>query len=444
MRAVTRRSKLILWSLVAAAVVTLVPAALAWASAAGTITTFAGGGTDTASGIPATKAKLSGPTGVAFDRKGDLLIGQYGDGLVSLVAASSCSSKCAFGLKSLRKGHIYTVAGGGKDRYTVNGVPAKDATLSLPGWVAVDRRGDLVITDQGDAVVRLVAASSCSSGCPFGLKSLKKGYIYTVAGDGTRGNTGNGGPATKAELYYPAGLAVGASGDLLVTDGMANVIRLVAASSCSSGCPFGLKSLKKGYIYTVAGGGSDGPTINGVPAIKAKLSGPRGGGVDGRGDLLIADAGNSVVQLVAVSDCSSACPYGLKSLKRGDIYTVAGGGKHRYTVNAVRATQAKLSGPKEVAVDAGGNLLIADTLDSVVRMVAASSCSSGCPYGLKSLKKGYIYTVAGDGTYGYTGNGGPATKAELAYPEGLATNGAGRLLIADNGNNVVRSVTGGP
>src|SRR5579875_1533107 len=107
-------------------------------------------------------------------------------------------------------------------------------------------------------------------------------------------------------------------------------------------------------------------------------------------------------------------------MTKGDIYTIAGNGNYGYSGDGEPATDAELADPEGVAVDPGGDLLIADTNNNVVRLVAASSCSRGCPYGLSSMTKGDIYTIAGNRNYGYSGDGEPATAAELAGPGGVA------------------------
>jgi hypothetical protein len=411
-------------------------------AAAGTILTVAGNGTASYSGDggAATSAQLFSPQGVAVDAGGDQLIADTYNNRVRLVAAASCSSGCPYGLASMTKGDIYTIAGNGTKGYSGDGGAATSAELDLPSEVAVDAAGDLLIADAYNQRVRLVAAASCSSGCPYGLTSMTKGDIYTIAGSGTSGYSGDGGPATSAAFRYPSGVGVDAGGDLLIADTYNNRVRLVAAVSCSSGCPYGLASMTKGDIYTVAGDGTDGYSGDSGAATSAELGNPFGMAVDAGGDLLIGDNSNQRVRLVAAASCSSGCPYGLASMTKGDIYTVVGDGIGGYSGDGGPATSAHLNLPTGVGVDAGGDLLIADSANNRVRLVAAADCASGCPYGLASMTKGDIYTVAGDGTSGYTGDSGPATSAELSAPLGVAVDARGDLLIADYGNNAVRLV----
>jgi hypothetical protein len=156
--------------------------------------------------------------------------------------------------------------------------------------------------------------------------------------------------------------------------------------------------------------------------------------VDGTGNLLIPDSLNNRVRVVAVA---TGTFYGQK-MTAGDIYTVAGNGTGGFSGDGGPAASAELFGPGGVTVDGAGNLLIADTFNERVRVVAAAT---GTFYGQK-MTVGDIYTVAGGAKQGFSGDGGPATSAELYFPEGVAVDGAGDLLISDSGNNRVREVAG--
>jgi MYXO-CTERM domain-containing protein len=378
-------------------------------SGSGVETAVAGNGTAGFSGDggPAARAKLNVPRGVAVDAAGNLLIADSENDRVRLVAAKSCSSSCPYGLALTTAGDIYTVAGDGRQGYSGDGGPATSAELYDPTGVAVDADGDLLIADWGNSRIRLMAAKSCTSGCPFGLPGTTAGDIYTVAGAFTAGNSGDGGPAASAELAFPHSVSFDSAGDLLIVDTANNGVRLVAAKSCSSSCPYGLASTTAGDIYTVAGSGTAGYSGDGGPAASAELNLPHGAAVDASGDLLIADSDNERIRLVAAKSCSSSCPFGLRSTTAGDIYTVAGDGTRGYSGGGGAASSADLDFPAGVAVSAAGDLLIADDFNSRVRMMAAKSCTSSCPYGLASTTAGDIYTVAGDGGVRYSGGGTP-------------------------------------
>jgi hypothetical protein len=222
--------------------------------------------------------------------------------------------------------------------------------------------------------------------------------VTTVAGDGTTGYAGDGGPATAASLNNPVGVAVDAAGDLFIADRGNSVIRDIVQAT--------------GNIITVAGNGTSGYTGDGGPATAASLNNPTGVAVDAAGDLFIADRGNNVIREVVHAT--------------GKIITVAGNGTSGYTGDGGPATAASFNDPTGVAVDAVGDLFIADMGNNVIREVVQAN--------------GNIITVAGNGTSGYTGDGGPATAASLNNPVGVAVDAAGDLVIADAGNNVVREV----
>jgi sugar lactone lactonase YvrE len=255
---------------------------------------------------------------------------------------------------------------------------------------------------------------------------MTAGDIYTVAGTGATGFSGDGGPATSAELSGPASVAVDAAGNLLIADTGNNRVRVVAGGT---GTFFG-QAMTAGDIYTVAGGGSD--LNEGIPATLAQVS-PRGAAADAAGNLVIADRDNHRIRVVAAS---TGTFYG-KPMTAGDIYTVAGTGTPGFSGDGGPATSAELAGPESVAVDAAGNLVIADTFNKRVRVVAHKT---GTFYG-KPMTAGDIYTIAGDGTFGFSGDGGPAAKAKLPFPTGVAVTAAGSLLIADTDNNRIRMVT---
>ena len=270
--------------------------------------------------------------------------------------------------------------------------------------------GNVVIADTANYRIRVAAASTGT----FYSQPMTAGDIYTVAGNGTPGYSGDGGPATKAEVQTPEGVAVDSAGDLLIADTGNMRVRMVAAAT---GTFYG-QPMTAGDIYTVAGNGTEGYTGDGGLATKAQLSFPNGVAVDGAGNVVIADAGNNVVRVVAAR---AGRFYG-QAMKAGHIYTVAGNGTSGYSGDGGPATSAELSDPAGVAVDASGNLVIADTFNDAVRVVAGST---GTFYG-QAMTAGDIYTVAGNGTPGFSGDGGPATNAELFEPGGVGVDGSGQ------------------
>jgi secreted PhoX family phosphatase len=193
------------------------------------------------------------------------------------------------------------------------------------------------------------------------------------------------------------------------------------------------QSMTAGDIYTVAGNGGTGFAGDGGKATKAHVVNPENVTVDPQGNLVIADTGNDRIRVAAAT---TGTFYG-QSMTAGDIYTVAGGGTGGLG-DGGPATSAQLTGPWDATLDASGNLVITDTGDSLIRVVAETT---GTFYGV-AMTAGDIYTVAGDGTFGFSGDGGPATSAALAYPDAVAVDGTGDLVVADQSTSRIRQVTG--
>ena len=275
---------------------------------------------------------------------------------------------------------IKSVAGDGTAGYSGDEGPATAASLGNNPWSAtVDTIGKLYIADTGNNTIRMVDAV---------------GVIHTVAGNGTAGFSGDGGPATAASLNGPFAVAVNAAGEIYIADTNNNRVRKVDL---------------KGMITTVAGGNTFGFSGDGGPATAATLYAPESIALDSIGNLYIADWGNARVRLV-----NSA----------GFISTVAGNGSNGYNGDGQLATAARISA-RCVALDAAGNLYIADEENSRIRKVDS---------------EGMISTVAGNGAFGFTGDGGPATEASLYSPYAVAVSKSGRIFIADFINNRIRVV----
>jgi len=279
---------------------------------------------------------------------------------------------------------ISTVAGG--DMGGVQNGSATGGLLGAPAGLAIDAAGNLYIADAISGVVYKVT--------PGGVISIIAGII------GQGGYSGDGSPATGAQLGGPAGLAFDAAGNLYIADLPNSRVRKVDT---------------RGIITTFAGGGL--PTASGIGdgglATSAFLSSPIGVAADGAGNIYIAEELGSRVRKVAAN---------------GIITTVAGGSFGENLGDGGPAISATLFYPHQVAVDAAGDLYIADTLDNRIRKVSAS---------------GTISTFAGSGAASYSGDGGPATEAGLYQPDGVAVDAAGNVYIAATGDQRVRMVSAG-
>jgi len=277
---------------------------------------------------------------------------------------------------------ITTVAGTGTPGYSSDGVAANASQLNIPFSAALDSSGNLYIADQFNHRIRMVDTS---------------GNITTVAGNGTAGYTGDGGAPTSAELNDPQGVAVDSSGNIYIADTANNAVRKVSGGKITS--------------IVSSQGGTFGYTGDGGQGNVAQVYHPSALALDSAGNLYIADTSNEAVR---------------KLTPAGIISTVAGQGGAGFGGDGGLATRAQLSNPSGLAVDAVGNLYIADTTNNRIRMIAPN---------------GIITTVAGSSSNGYTGDGGPATKARLNSPKGVAVDSAGNLFIADTFNNRIRVVT---
>ena len=384
----------------------------------GLITTVAGEGSNQYSGDggAATSAGLD-PSAVAVDKDGNLYIADYGNNRIRKVTPT---------------GIISTFAGNGSRGYSGDGGPATTAQISDPTGVAVDPAGNVYFTDYHNNRIRKVTAAGIIStvggngsyeyagdGGPATAAQFdpvnitvdsagnlyiadwwnnrvrkitaNNGVISTVAGNGNFGFGGDGGPATAAILSSPSFVSVGPTGALYIADEQNDRVREVTPD---------------GTISTVAGA----PVGDGGPATDAFLNHPAGVAIDAQGNLYISDSENHRVRRVALS---------------GAITTFAGLGPEGFN-EETSAAQAALDDPLDIALDAAGNLYIADALNSRIQKVTPN---------------GTISTFAGNGTYGLSGDGGLATVAEIGLPTSVTTDAAGNVYFADLGFYRIRKVT---
>ena len=276
---------------------------------------------------------------------------------------------------------ITTVVGNGSSGYGGDNGQASGAMLKSPWGVATDRLGNIYVSDNLNNRIRKIDAT---------------GVITTIAGTGTAGYNGDGIPATLAQLNVPHGIALDDSGNIYVADLYNIRVRKINSA---------------GIISTIAGNGLSAYTGDGGDATAAQINSPYGICTDHSGNVYFADCNNSCIRMISTA---------------GIINTVAGSGTGGLSGDGGVATNAQLSQPTDVTVDDAGNMYIADFGNNCVRKVDAGT--------------GRIGTVAGNGTSAFSGDGGPATIAELQKPAGVVVDSAGNLYIADFSNFRIRSV----
>jgi len=388
----------------------------------GITSTVVGGGTTYTEGGFATAAALAGPHSVVVDSSGNVYIADADDNRVRKIVQTT--------------GIITTFAGAGAYGFAGDGGAANAAQVNTPNAVAVDPSGNVYIVDLFNARLRMVnssgiintivgngavnyagdggAAQNAQMNGPSAVavsaagafiadtnnqrirQINSSGIISTVAGNGTPGFGGDGAAAANAQVAFPGAVTTDTSGNLYIADTGNQRVREIV----------------NGTIATVAGNGTAGYSGDGGAATSATLNSPSGLVVDGAGNLYISDFSNNVVRKVS----------------HGVISTIAGSGLQAYAGDGGRATSAGLNGPLGLALDASGNLYIADSENHSVRIVTPG---------------GMISTFAGNGNLGDSGDGGLAANAQLATPAGLAIDTSGNVYISDSGANRVRMVTPG-
>jgi len=376
-----------------------------------------------AKGQPATETEISLVDGITLDKKGNIYISRRDHNTIDRID---------------KKGMLTRFAGTGTAGYSGDGGSALKATLRIPAGLLADDKGNIYIADRDNHVVR---------------KVNPKGIITTIAGNGTAGFSGDGGQAVKASFNFPSGLALDSKGNLYISDRSNNRIRVINS---------------KGIVNTYAGNGEEGYGGDSGPALKARIDRPFGLAIDNKDNLYIADRRNNRIRKVNPS---------------GIITTAAGDGGFFYMGDNGPAYRASIAGPTGVAVDNKGNLYIADRNNNRVRVVnkqgmirtvagtgqqhyngeaeLARDTNLHLPFGLTvddkgrlliidrshyrirrvDPMKGTIETLAGNGRKKFAGDGGPATGATLNFPHGIAVDKKGNVIFSDKGHFRIRKIS---
>lgn len=329
--------------------------------------------------------------------------------------------------------------------YSGDGGPAKDAQLGWINGIAIDTQGNLYIADGGANVIRKVNTS--------GVISTAAGVFpgFNVSGVNIIVYAGDGGPATSARLNVPLWVAVDPAGNLYINDAANFRFRKVDTG---------------GMINTIAGGREVGFKIDSGPAAGADFNNPFGMATDIEGNLYIADTENHIIRKISTEGNISTiagiaqqggysgdggpatsarlfAPYGIaidadgtiyftdngavvRKISEGTITTVAGTGDGGFAGDGGPAVDAKLMSPRGLAVMKDGSLVVADAGNNRIRMIN---------------KEGNISTIAGTGSAGYSGDGGPAEEAEISNPQGVVVDAEDNIYVAESGNAVIRIIT---
>jgi sugar lactone lactonase YvrE len=324
------------------------------------------------------------PTSVAVDPAGDVYVADW-SGYIHKIW--------------VRDGAVTIFAGTGILGFSGDGGQATVAMIGKAISLALDSEGNVYFADGDNNRIRRVDISTR--------------IVTTVAGTGAGLDSGDGGPAVKAGVSKPTGITVDAAGDLYFSSSWSRVRKV---------------NVRTGIIETVAGqfatsfGGDNGP------AVDALFWDPVPSAIDRSGNLYIADYENSRVRMVAAATGivttvagSGACAMG--GLPPFNVVVCQSG----FSGDGGPATDAALNHAQSLALDRSGNLYIADTINHRIRWVDASS--------------GLIYTIAGNGVNGFSGDGGPASEAEISFPAGVAVDRSGRVYFADENNNRIRVLT---
>ena len=322
-------------------------------------------------------ARMASPLGIALDRRNNIYIADTLNHRIRFVEA--------------RSGRIYTAAGTGKGGFFNDGGNADMAGLRGPTALVMDEHGNLIIADTGNQRIRMLTP---------------KGYLHTIAGNGSRGYEGEGTRAKSTALNNPSGIAINSKGELFIADTGNNRIRKIDRIT--------------GLMTTIAGNGESGDSGDGGKATNARLNKPTAIVFDKHDNLYIADTKNHKIRFV--------------DTRRGLIFTFAGNGLAGDCGdnNYGRTEDVCFNDPTGLAIDRLGRLYVSDTDNQRIRRISMN---------LRD-RRGEVESVVGSGERGYNGSDMDAWTAKLAYPGAMVISSLDMLYFLDTGNNVVRRMQG--
>jgi sugar lactone lactonase YvrE len=388
---------LVLWALP----VLLLPRCFAQNNSDYIITTIAGSGPigapnggSSGDGGPAISALLDSPASVALDRDGNLYV---------------CDFSARVRRIDARTGIITTVAGNGSRGYSGDGGPAIEAQLGGPGSIALDAAGNIYIADGSNHRIRRVFGDTGIITTFAGNGALNEGIYRTIAGRTVVQNGGDGRQAVQAGIGIPSGLTVDSMGNLYFSN-TGDRVRKIAGDT--------------GVLTTVAGAGGSYHSGDDGPAILAQIDQPAQVAVDLPGNIYIAARGEHRIRKVnaatGIITTIAGTSFGVNSPPPLEMPVYEGG----FSGDGGPATEALLNNAESIGLDKAGNLFIADVFNHRIRRIDG--------------RTGIITTIAGTGVSGFSGDGGPALKAQISTPAGIAVDVLGRVYFADQANQRIR------
>ncbi len=377
---------------------------------------------------PVADAHLSGPSGVAFDASGNMSIVDGGNNVIRYVPVTSGTF---FGI-SMTGGNIYAIAGfesGSWAAYSEGAVALGHAITSVYQSV-FDSHGNVLFIDTPSVpVLRLLANQT---GNFYGAARVA-GHVYTLAGDGATATlSGIGGLATGALMSGLSWVTTDANDNIYLSDIADYEILFIPNAD---GSHFG-QMMTAHHIYTIVGDGVQNRSAEGTAISSAELLGPYPLVVDSSGNLFLGDVDKKNEARVMMIPASDQSAFG-QTMLANHLYTVAGSTGYGYAGDGAIGTDALLTLPSGLAIDANGNLMITE-IRNRVQVVAAQTNT----YYSQSMSLGFIYTLAGDGSVGFSGDGGLGTSAVIDSPNGGAIDPlTGNFVFTDSGNNLIREIS---